>query len=107
MTNVPTSVFTVAEYVLAASMTVAGALLHFCFCSAVVGLFGQPAATDAAFAAACAFLSVADALDPLEIVTLTNLPFCNVAASSRSCLSCAVSGTDVVVVVLVVELAGS
>ncbi len=85
---------------------VAGALLHFDFCSAVAGFFGQPAATDVAFATACAFLSAAEPLVPEEIVTFVNLEFCCTAAVASTCLSCAVSGTGVAVVVLVVELEG-
>ena len=87
-------------------MIVAGALLHFGFCSAVVGFSGQPAVTEVAFAAACAFASAADALVPEETVTFVNLALCCVAAFASTCLSCAVSGTGVPVVVFVVELEG-
>src|ERR1019366_2065375 len=79
-------------------------LLHFVFFSAVAGFFGQPAATDVAFAVACAFASAADPPVPEETTTFLNLVFCWVAAFASTCCSCAVSGT-VGAVVLVVELA--
>src|ERR1700733_13493480 len=87
-------------------MIVAGALLHFGFWSAVRGFFGQPAATEVAFAAACAFALPAEPLVPEDTVTLVNFALCCVAAFASTCLSCAVSGTGVPLVVLVVELAG-
>src|SRR5271170_1031486 len=86
-------------------MIVAGALLHFCFLRAVAGFFGQPAATEVAFAAACAFASAAEPLVPEGTVTFANRALCCVAAWASTCWSCAVSGTEVPVVVLVVELA--
>src|SRR5271156_5455591 len=86
-------------------MVMAGALLHFVFFRAAPGLFGQPAATEAASAAACAFASAADPPVPEEIETLSNRAFCWDAAFAKTCWSCAVSGTVVASVVLVVELA--
>ena len=85
-------------------MIVAGALLHFGFFRTVAGFFGQPAATEVAFAAACAFASVADPLVPEETVTFENRAPCWVAACASTCWSCAVSGTAFPLVVLVVEL---
>jgi hypothetical protein len=85
-------------------MVMAGALLHFVFVRAVVGLLGHPAATEAAFAAACALALAPDPLVPEEIETLLNRALCWVAAFARTCWSCAVSGTVVATVVLVVEL---
>ena len=87
-------------------MIVAGALLHFGFCNAVAGFFGQPAATEVAFAAACAFALAAEPLVPEETVTFVNLALCVVAAFASTCLLCAVSGTEIPMVVLVVELDG-
>src|SRR5580700_8985753 len=81
-------------------MVIAGALLHCGFFSAVAGFFGQPAATEAAFAAVCAFLSVADPPVPEDTVIFLNLALCCVAAFASSCLSCAVRGIRVAVVVL-------
>src|ERR1700683_3259468 len=87
-------------------MVMAGALVHFDFLSSVAGFFGQPAATEVAFAVACAFLSAADPPVPEDTVTFVNRALCCVAAVASSCLSCAVSGTGVPAVVLVVELEG-
>src|ERR1700722_13796981 len=53
ITKVPTSVLTVARYVLDVSIVIAGALFQDDFLSAVDGLDGQPAVTAAALAAAC------------------------------------------------------
>src|ERR1700722_5380248 len=86
-------------------MLMAGALLHLPFFSGVAGLFGQPAATEVAFAVDCAFLSAADSFVPEETARLLNLPFCSMAAFASAARSCAVSGTVGGVVVLVVELA--
>jgi hypothetical protein len=85
-------------------MVIAGALLHFVFFKAVAGLFGHPAATEVAFAVACAFASAAVPPVPEETTTFSKRPFCCVAAFPSTCWSCAVRGTDVAVVVLVVEL---
>src|ERR1019366_5122354 len=87
-------------------MVIAGALLHVGLVSPVAGFFGQPAASEVAFAAACAFASAADTPVPEETATLLNLAFCWVAAFDSTCLSRAVSGTWIPVVVLVVELKG-
>src|SRR5580658_2578029 len=87
-------------------MVRAGALLHCGFFSAVAGFFGQPAATEMAFAAACAFASAADPPVPEETVTSLNLALCCVAAFASTCLSSAVRGTGVAVDVVDVELAG-
>jgi hypothetical protein len=87
-------------------MVVAGALLQVGFFSAVAGFFGQPAATEIAFAAACAFASAAGPPVPEETVTFLNLALCCVAAFASTCFSYAVGGTGVPVVVLVVELEG-
>ena len=84
----------------------AGALLYFDFFSAVVGFFGQPAATDVAFAAACAFVSAADAPVAEETVTFMNLAFVVSRRLPTPACQFAVSGTGVPVVVLVVELKG-
>ncbi len=88
-------------------MVFGGALVHVDFVRAVVGFFGQPAATEAALAAVCAFASAAET-DVLELpevtVTLLNLALCCVAAAASTFLFSAVSGTGVLVVVLVVEL---
>jgi hypothetical protein len=86
-------------------MVIAGALLHFVFFKAVAGLFGQPAATEVAFAVACALTSAADTPVPEETTTLLKRAFCSVATFPSTCWSWAVSGTVVAVVVLVVELA--
>src|ERR1700722_13977116 len=93
MTNEPRSVFTVAVYVFVGSMVMAGALVYFVFVNAVAGLFGQPAATEAAFAAACAFASAAEPPVPEETARLLKTAFCWVAALANSCRLCAESGT--------------
>ena len=83
----------------------AGALLHFGFFSALQDS-SAAAATEVAFAAACAFAFAADPPVPEETVTLVNLALCCDAAFASTCWSSAVSGTGVPVVVLVVELEG-
>jgi CHASE2 domain-containing sensor protein len=88
-------------------MVMAGALLHFGFFREVAGFFGQPAATDVAFAVACAFLSAAEPPAPAETVKLVNLALCCEAAFASTCWSAALSGTWLPVVVLVVELEGT
>ena len=87
-------------------MIVAGALLHFDLCRTVAGLFGQPAAAEVALAVACAFAALAEPLVPEDSATFVNLALCCVAAFVSTCLSCAVSGTAVAVVVLVVDPEG-
>jgi hypothetical protein len=91
-------------------MVFEGALVHVDFVSAVEGSFGQPAATEVALAVACAFASAAGTA-VLEVpdvtVRLLNLEFCCVAAAASTFLFCAVRGTGVLVLVLVVELEGA